>query len=333
MAEEVAAIVETQHLTKIYQNRRIALNDVSLTLPAGAVLGLVGPNGAGKTTLLRLLLGLQRPTAGWVKVFGQYMTPNAAHLRRRMGYIPSQPQFPKGLTPIAYLDYMGRLFGLSRQQRKPRLAALLRAVELLDVSGEPISGFSHGMTIRLALAASLINDPELLIWDEPTHGLDPEARRSMLELIKSLSQQKTLIVSSHNLSDVDEVCTQVAILSEGHLIYSGSLQELRGKMRGRHFELELDGEQKAIAKVLQTVRGLGEVRQAQLRQRRLEIVLQENGLSSSALANIFMALADNKVDVLSIRSAGHPTEQAFLQLVEQEEARGFARAWSYREAA
>jgi ABC-2 type transport system ATP-binding protein len=333
VAEDAALIVETQHLTKIYHNRRIALNDVSLQLPAGAVLGLVGPNGAGKTTLLRLLLGLQRPTAGWVKVFGQYMTPNAAHLRRRIGYIPAQPQFPRGLTPIAYLDYMGRLFGLSRQKRKPRLAALLRAVELLDVSGEPIAGFSHGMMIRLALAASLINDPELLIWDEPTQGLDPEARRSMLELIKNLSQQKTLIVSSHNLSDVDEVCTQVAVLSEGHLIYSGSLQELRGKMRGRHFELELDGEQKAIAKVLQAVRGLAEVKQAQLRQRRLEIVLQENGLASAALASIFMTLADNKVDTLSIRSAGQPTEQAFLQLVEQEESRGFARAWSYREAA
>ncbi|GBD36391.1 putative ABC transporter ATP-binding protein YxlF [bacterium HR36] len=333
MSEETSVIVETQHLTKIYHNRRIALNDVSLRIPAGAVLGLVGPNGAGKTTLLRLLLGLQRPTAGWVKVFGQKMTPNAAHLRRRMGYIPSQPQFPRGLTPIAYLDYMGRLFGLSRQERKPRLAALLRAVELLDVSGEPIAGFSHGMTVRLALAASLINDPELLIWDEPTHGLDPEARRSMLELIKNLSQAKTLIVSSHNLSDVDEVCTQVAILSEGHLIYNGSLQELRGKMRGRHFELDLEGDQKAIAKVVQTVRGLAEVKQVQLRQRRLEIILQENGLASSALASIFMTLADNKVDVLSLRSAGQPTEQAFLQLVEQEESRGFARAWIYREAA
>jgi ABC-2 type transport system ATP-binding protein len=104
-------------------------------------------------------------------------------------------------------------------------------------------------------------------------------------------------------------------------------------MRGRHFELELDGEQKAIAKVLQAVRGLAEVKQAQLRQRRLEIVLQENGLASAALASIFMTLADNKVDTLSIRSAGQPTEQAFLQLVEQEESRGFARAWSYREAA
>src|SRR5881275_1908831 len=99
-------VVETVRLTKIYQNRQIALNDVSLRIEPGCVLGLLGPNGAGKTTLLRLILGLHRPTAGAVKVFGRRMTPNAADLRRRIGYIPTTPQFPKGMPPIAYLDYM-----------------------------------------------------------------------------------------------------------------------------------------------------------------------------------------------------------------------------------
>src|SRR3954463_8001117 len=97
-------VVETYKLTKIYQNRQIALNDVTLRLEPGCVLGLLGPNGAGKTTLLRLVLGLHRPTAGRVKVFGRYMSPNAADLRRKIGYIPTNPQFPKGMTPIGYLD-------------------------------------------------------------------------------------------------------------------------------------------------------------------------------------------------------------------------------------
>src|SRR3954467_699681 len=107
----------------------IALNDVTLRLEPGCVLGLLGPNGAGKTTLLRLILGLHRPTAGWVKVFGQRMHPNAASLRCRIGYIPTNPQFPKGMTPISYLDYIARLFGLRPSVRKPRLAALIRAVD------------------------------------------------------------------------------------------------------------------------------------------------------------------------------------------------------------
>ena len=196
MAEDTTElIVETQHLTKIYQNRQIALNDVSLTIEPGCVLGLLGPNGAGKTTFLRLILGLHRPTAGWAKVFGQVMTPNAADLRRRIGYIPTNPQFPKGMTPITYLDYIARLFGIPGDVRKPKLATLIRAVDLLPHSGDSIAHFTPGMTARLAVAASLINEPDLLIWDEPTHGLDIEARRSMLELIKTLAAEKTLIIS------------------------------------------------------------------------------------------------------------------------------------------
>jgi len=223
-------VVETYKLTKIYQNRQIALNDVTLRLEPGCVLGLLGPNGAGKTTLLRLVLGLHRPTAGWVKVFGRFMTPNAADLRRRIGYIPTNPQFPRHLTPISYLDYMARLFGLPRDVRKPRLASLIRAVDLLEASGQRLAGFSNGMTARLAVASSLINEPDLLIWDEPTLGLDPEARRSMLELIKTLGHDKAIILSGHNLSDIDEVCNHAAVLSRGQLIFSGSLQDLKGRI-------------------------------------------------------------------------------------------------------
>jgi ABC-2 type transport system ATP-binding protein len=326
-------VVETNRLTKIYQNRQIALNDVTLKIEPGCVLGLLGPNGAGKTTLLRLVLGLHRPTAGWVKVFGRTMTPNAADLRRRIGYIPTNPQFPRGMTPITYLDYMARLFGLPADVRKPRLASLIRAVNLLEASGDCIDGFSNGMTARLAVGTSLINEPELLIWDEPTHGLDPEARRSMLELIKNLSREKTLILSSHNLSDIDEVCNHAAVLSRGQLIYCGSLQDLKGRMRRNHYELDLEGEQKAIAKTTQIIRGMNDFKLVQLRHRRLELHMSDEAVNASALANVFMTLADNKVTLVSIRSVGQQTEQAFLDLVEKEGSRGFARLYQPGEAA
>jgi ABC-2 type transport system ATP-binding protein len=326
-------VVETFKLTKIYQNRQIALNDVTLRVEPGCVLGLLGPNGAGKTTLIRLILGLHRPTAGWAKVFGKIMTPNAADLRCRIGYIPTNPRFPTGMTPITYLDYMARLFGLAAQTRKPRLASLIRAVDLLPVSGDPIAGFSNGMTARLAVAASLINEPELLIWDEPTHGLDPEARRSMLELIKTLSREKTLVVSSHNLSDIDEVCNHAAVLSRGQLIYCGSLQDLKGRMRRNHYELDLEGDQKAISKSVAAIKNLSDFKSVEVRQRRLELVLSDSAVNTTALANVFMSLSDNKVTLVSIRSVGQQTEQAFLDLVEKEESRGFARAYQSDEAA
>ena len=326
-------VVETSHLTKIYQNRQIALNDVTLSIEPGCVLGLLGPNGAGKTTFLRLILGLHRPTAGWVKVFGKTMSPNSAYLRRRIGYIPTNPQFPKGMTPITYLDYIARLFGLPASSRKPRLASLIRAVDLLANSGDDIANFSIGMTARLAVAASLLNEPDLLIWDEPTHGLDIEARRSMLELIKTLAHEKTLILSSHNLSDVDEVCNHAAVLSQGQLIFQGSLQDLKGRIRKNHYEIDLEGDQKAISKAVQQFRTAGDIKQVMLRQRRLELILSEDVLNSGIMAHIMGVLSENKLVIVSIRSVGQQTEQAYLDLVEKEESRGFTRLYQPAEAA
>lgn len=332
-ADESELVVKTQHLTKIYQNRQIALNDVAVTIEPGCVLGLLGPNGAGKTTFLRLILGLHRPTAGWVKVFNQRMTPNSADLRRRIGYIPTNPQFPKGMTPIVYLDYIARLFGLPADVRKPRLATLIRAVDLLPHSGDSIAHFTPGMTARLAVAASLINEPDLLIWDEPTHGLDIEARRSMLELIKRLAAEKTLIISSHNLSDVDEVCNHACVLNKGQMIFHGSLQDLKGRIRKNHYELDLDGEQKAITKCVQAIRGMKDVTNAVLRHRRLDVKLGDETPNALVLAQLFQALADHKVTLITVRSVGMQTEQAYLDLVEKEEGRGFARLYQAAEAA
>jgi ABC-2 type transport system ATP-binding protein len=326
-------VVETASLTKIYQNRQIALNDITLSIEPGAVLGLLGPNGAGKTTFLRLILGLHRPTAGWAKAFGRNMNPNAADLRRRVGYIPTNPQFPRGMTPITYLDYIGRLFGMPRDARKPKLASLIRAVDLLPHSGEPIAYFTPGMTARLAVAASLINEPDLLIWDEPTHGLDIEARRSMLELIKTLAAEKTLILSSHNLSDVDEVCNHAAVLNKGQLIFHGSLQDLKGRIRKNHYELDLEGDQKSITKSVQLLRAMKEVASALLRQRRLDLKLTDELSNTAILAQVFQTLYDNKVNLVSVRSVGMQTEQAYLDMVEKEESRGFTRLYSPAEAA
>src|SRR5438477_10286429 len=291
-------VVATQHLTKIYQNRQIALNDVSLSIEPGSVLGLLGPNGAGKTTFLRLILGLHRATAGFARVFGKVMTPNSADLRRRVGYIPTNPQFPKGMTPITYLDYIARLFGIPGDLRKPKLATLIRAVDLLPHSGDSIAHFTPGMTARLAVAASLINEPDLLIWDEPTHGLDIEARRSMLELIKTLAAEKTLILSSHNLTDVDEVCNHAAVLNKGQLIFHGSLQDLKGRIKKNHYELDLDGDQKSITKSVALLKQMKEFKQVLLRQRRLEVRLGEETPNSALLGQLFGVLNDNKVTVI-----------------------------------
>jgi ABC-2 type transport system ATP-binding protein len=237
------------------------------------------------------------------------------------------------MTPISYLDYIGRLFGMPRDARKPKFAALIRAVDLLGHAGEPIAHFTPGMTARLAVAASLINEPDLLIWDEPTHGLDIEARRSMLELIKRLATDKTLILSSHNLSDVDEVCNHATVLNKGQLIFHGSLQELKGRIRKNHYELDLEGDQKSITKSVQQVRAMKEVLSALLRHRRLDLKLTDDVTNTGILAMVFQTLYDNKVSLISVRSVGMQTEQAYLDMVEKEEQRGFTRLYAPSEAA
>jgi ABC-2 type transport system ATP-binding protein len=149
----------------------------------------------------------------------------------------------------------------------------------------------------------------------------------MLELIKTLSTDKTLIVSSHNLGDIDEVCNHAAVLSHGQLIYCDSLQELKGRMRRNHYELDLEGEQKGITKAVAAIRAMSEFKGVQIRQRRLELYLQDEAVTATALAAVLTLLTEHKINLVSIRSVGQQTEQAFLDLVEKEESRGFARIY------
>ncbi|MCB1417249.1 MAG: ABC transporter ATP-binding protein, partial [Nitratireductor sp.] len=155
-------VVNTTDLTKIYDNRYIALNALNLRVEKGQVFGLVGPNGAGKSTTFRLLLGLQKPTAGQLQVFGEEMSAERADLRRRIGYLPTNPTFPKHMTPIAFLQFVGSVLGMPKDRAKIQLTRLLQAVDLAGAASQPIKGFSTGMLTRLGIAAALMNDPELL---------------------------------------------------------------------------------------------------------------------------------------------------------------------------
>jgi ABC-2 type transport system ATP-binding protein len=315
-------IIETQNLTKIYANKYIALNGVDLVVPQGSVFGLVGPNGAGKTTTIKLLLGLHSATAGGVEVFGERMTPNAVHLRRRMGFLPTNPQFPKDMTPITYLDFVGKLSGLSKELRKPRLAALLRAVDLLGAASQKVKGFSTGMVTRLGIAASLMNDPELLLWDEPTAGLDPEGRKYTIELIRELSQDKTILVSSHILSDIERVCDHVGILSEGKLIFSGPVREMKQLVRSSAVELELEGDIDGLCQRLAT-------REPGLQWERgpssVTLFFAAEDVVAAELVHVLGMVAEEAVTLTAIHSLRDEMIDAFIRLVEEERSHGFSR--------
>lgn len=319
------AVIQTHNLTKIYHHRHIAINGVALTVEAGQVFGLLGPNGAGKTTILKLILGLQRPTAGRIEVFRQPMAPNAAHLRQRIGYLPTNPKLPPMMTPLTYLDFIGQLFGLPRDIRKPRWASLIRAVGLLPAQAQTIKTFSTGMTTRLGIAASLINDPELLLWDEPTAGLDPAGRKYTLDLIRQLGQSKTILVSSHILSDIDRVCDHVGILHEGKLIFQGPMSHFKQSIGRNSVDLELDGGRVALQALEDRLKQMPEVVDFQQRGTWWEVFFSPTDTLAGPLGQVLLAASQAGVQVLNVVSTKGQSEEAFIHLLEEDQANGFAR--------
>jgi ABC-2 type transport system ATP-binding protein len=316
--------IQTEHLTKIYGQRLIAVNDMALEVPTGSVFGLLGPNGAGKTTTLRLLLGLQRPTGGTARVFGLACGPNAVGVRRQIGYLPTNPKLPGHLRPIEYLDLLGKLCSLPHAVRKPRISSLLRAVGLLGATNQLIRTFSTGMCTRLGIAASLVGDPPLLIWDEPTAGLDPSARRYTLDLISELGKTKTVIIATHILNDIDQICDHLGIMQEGRMIYTGSMQDLKQRLGRDEFCLELGGSAEAIERVTHEVIAQGLEARSQ-ESRYLHVRLTDEQKRAAVLANVLTLIDSHDVRLEAIHSSQNTTENAYLQLLQEDQAHGFDR--------
>ncbi|MHB0960146.1 MAG: ABC transporter ATP-binding protein [Pirellulaceae bacterium] len=322
---EVDCAIRTEHLTKVYAGRVIAVNDLTFEVPRGSVYGLLGPNGAGKTTTLRLLLGLQRPTAGRAEVLGHRCGVNATSVRSSIGYLPTHPTFPGHLRPIEYLDLLGKLSRMPAAVRKPRLASLLRAVGLLGATEQRIRTFSTGMRTRLGIAASLLADPPLLIWDEPTAGLDPAARRFTLDLIAELARTRTVVVATHILSDIDQICDHVGVMHEGRMIFSGSMRDVKQRLRRDDFCLELDGPVEGMESIVSKLSAVEGV-QAQMRDRHTLVVHVENGVSrAGVMAKMLQIIDAAGLTLHTIGSGQSETEYAYLQLLHEDSAHGFRR--------
>ena len=317
-------VIEIENLTKIFGEKLIAVNNANFTVEEHAIFGFLGPNGAGKTTTIRLMLGLIRPTAGEVKVFGEKMTPSSSNLRKKMGYLPTNPEFPPRMTPITYLDFVGKLFHLGREERMKRLSNLIRSVGLLGDSSREISSFSTGMLTRLGLAAALMNDPQLLILDEPTSGLDPAGRKSTLELIAELGKEKTIFVSSHILSDIDRICTDVAVISNGRCIFSGSMKEMKKSTRSHVIRLELEGDVGKFCEALKTTKWASSFETHG--DYSVDITFDPAMPMADAVKEATNLVSRCGLDLISVTSSTSSIEDAFMELLRGEESREFLRA-------
>ena len=230
MTNGIEPVVRAVGLTKVFRDfwgrpKAKAVNDIDFEIRPGEVVGLLGPNGSGKSTTVKMLLGLLYPTGGRITVFGR--SPRAVATKREIGYLPEESYLYKYLTAAETLDFFGSLFNLSAADRKVRIDQLLEMVGLDHARNRRVGEFSKGMARRIGLAQAMINDPSFLILDEPTSGLDPLGCREVKDLILTLKRRgKTVLVTSHLLSDVEDVCDRVIILYGGRIRATGELNEL-----------------------------------------------------------------------------------------------------------
>jgi ABC-2 type transport system ATP-binding protein len=319
----VAEIIKFDRVTKVYQNRQIGLADVSFSLPAGSTIGLLGANGSGKSTAIRLALGLLTPSAGAIHVFGERMGPGAKALRQRVGFLSDDPVFPKDMTAISYLKFVGRCFGLPNRDLQARLGTLLRAVGLMDDAGRKIATYSTGMKTRLGIAASLMNDPELLIWDEPTAGLDPISRRQTLELLEQLRGRKTVLLSSHILGDIDRACDRLLILNKGQRLFEGTRSELEDLLPKSVLELRIAGPSDRFRTAVYRQLGREDLSQDKSRVR---VELKAEEPLDRVLESLLEVARQTATNIEGVNSTGRQLEDAYLKLITEDEFSGFVRA-------
>lgn len=228
-----------ENLSKTYANGVRALDDVSLTIPAG-MYGLLGPNGAGKSTLMRTLATLQEPDRGSAQLGDIDMLRQKDKVRRQLGYLPQEFGVYPRTSAEDMLDYIGLLKGLTNaRERKDAVGWMLKRCNLYDDRKKALTGFSGGMRQRFGIAQALIGNPQLLIVDEPTAGLDPGERNRFYNLLAEVGEQVIVILSTHIVEDVADLCTDMAIINKGRVLYQGRTQDAIAQLRGRIWEISI----------------------------------------------------------------------------------------------
>jgi ABC-2 type transport system ATP-binding protein len=220
------SVLNVSNLTKYYGEFK-ALDSVSFEVEKSSVYGYLGPNGAGKTTTIRIMLGLLKPNEGKVQIAGANPSEDPIHALQFVGYAPELPTLQTFFTGEQLLDFMGRVFGLPVQARKEKTKQLLDLVGLKEWGRKKIGNYSKGMVQRLSMALALINDPMVMIMDEPTIGMDPEATAHFRNLFTNLSKDgKTVFISSHLLDEVQRICTHVGMINKGKIVFTGPIEKM-----------------------------------------------------------------------------------------------------------
>ncbi|SEK49835.1 ABC-type multidrug transport system, ATPase component [Aquimarina amphilecti] len=234
--------LEIKNVSKKYNRNKYGLKDFSITIEKG-ILGLLGPNGAGKSTLLKMIATISKPTDGTIILNRNNILKDANYIRKQLGFLPQDFGVYPNLNAFEFLEYIAALKGIGGPNLKTKIQQLLEGLNLLDAANKPIGSYSGGMKQRVGIAQTLLNDPKIVIFDEPTVGLDPEERVRFRNLISDLAQDCIVILSSHIVSDIDTIADQVAVMKNGGLLSQGNQEQLIKLVDQKVFETIINKEE------------------------------------------------------------------------------------------
>jgi ABC-2 type transport system ATP-binding protein len=312
-------LIEVKGLTKYY-GPKMAISQVSFRAEKGEILGLLGPNAAGKTTTIRILTCYMPATEGSARVAGYDVFEDSLEVRRRIGYLPENPPLYNDMTVIQYLDFVSKIKGVDGHDRKKKVQEITDLCHIDDVRNTLIGKLSKGYKQRVGLAQALVHDPEIIILDEPTIGLDPKQIIEVRELIKSLGGKHTVILSSHILPEVSQVCQRVVIINEGLVVAEDTPENLTSQLKGaERLFLEVEGPAQEVAQKIENVAGITQVTlEGSTREGRSGFYV-ESELNRDVRKELSATIIRGGWGLLEMRPVGMSLEEIFLHLTTKEE--------------
>lgn len=315
-------MIKIKNLTKKY-GKKLAVDNISFTVKEGEILGFLGPNGAGKSTTMNILTGYLSATSGEVSIGGFDILDNPIEAKKKIGYLPEHPPLYMDMTVREYLDFVYDLKKV-KDDREEHLTKICETVKITDVKDRVIANLSKGYKQRVGIAQAMVGNPEVLILDEPTVGLDPKQIIEIRSVIKKLGRQHTVILSSHILQEVNAICERVLIINNGKLVASDTPENLGKSISNENkFQLRVAGEERAVLDVLEGISGIKYVKSLGRKEAGSIDFIVEAEPDVDVRASIFNALAAAKLPILSLQTMDLSLEEIFLEVTKSQEGTYF----------
>ena len=312
-------MIKVEHLTKKY-GERYAVNDISFEVKKGEIVGFLGPNGAGKSTTMNILTGYLSSTSGRAMIDGLDILEHPMAVKKKIGFLPEMPPLYLEMTVKEYLNFIYDLKKCTLN-RKEHIAEICRVVKIEDTMDRMIKNLSKGYRQRVGIAGAIVGNPEVIIFDEPTNGLDPKQIIDIRNLIRELGRERTIILSTHILSEVKAVCDRILIINEGKIVADEKTENIEGALRGnRRIVIRIDGPAASVLSAIKKINGVVYAEISQKFEDGSAVFIVESKNTIDVRKPIFYMLAQNSWPILSLEFAGANLEDIFISVVDEAEA-------------